>query len=78
MERLVDEAVDDPLHLVSLEDEQDFVRAEIDGVPLQPASLRIEGRPLRDQLCRARFGAVLQESDDCDLFHDSSLGLSPV
>jgi hypothetical protein len=42
VERLIDETVDDPLHFAPLEDEDDFVRGEVDGVPLQPASARIE------------------------------------
>ena len=45
MERLVDESVDDPLHLVTLEDEHNLICGEIDGVPLQPAFAGLEWRP---------------------------------
>ena len=44
--RVVDDVVDDPLHLGRLEQEDDLARRQVRGVPVQPDVLRIEWRAL--------------------------------
>jgi hypothetical protein len=69
LERGIDQLVHDPLDVVTLEDENDLARREIDIVSEKANFSQIEGRALSDQLSSPRLAPLLETRDDRYAFH---------